>query len=88
MPGPIGITRQTAPPAISPPARLREADRQLPDRIEIERQARHLRAQAMARLFHRLCRALATALRRTAAGRTVRREAHSPSRNPQLREAP
>jgi hypothetical protein len=88
MPGPIGITRQTARPAISPPAHSCQADRQLPDRIEIEQQARHLRAQAMARLFHLLCRALAIALRRTSAGRIVRREAHSPSRNLQLQEAP
>lgn len=90
MLGHIGISRQTAHTTISPPTDSREADLQLPDRNEIERQAGRLRAQEMARLSRLLCRALAAALRRTAAatGRIARREAGRPGRHFQLREAP
>jgi hypothetical protein len=91
MPGLIGITRQTARPTISAFAErapLRGAG--LPDRREIERRARLLRAQAMARLFHLLRRTVSAVLRRAAAPlvRMACREADCPSHNLHLREAP
>ena len=91
MPAPIGITRQIARPTISAFAeRAPHRDVGLPDRLAIERQARRLRTQAMARLFHRLRRTASAVLRRASAplARMARREADRPSPNPHLREAP
>jgi hypothetical protein len=91
MPAPIGTTRQTARPTISPSAeRAARRDARLPDRLAIERQARHLRAQAMARLCHLLRRTGLAVLRRAAAHlpRMARREADRPSHNLHLPEAP
>jgi hypothetical protein len=91
MLGHIGISRQTARPTISPSAeRAPLRDVGLPDRLEIERQARHLEAQEMARLLRLLRRTFSTVLRRASAplARRARREADRPSHNLHLREAP